>query len=393
MTFSPSPPLPPTSDAAALMLAACRDFVRDDVAPQVAAWDRDDVLPPAILERVAEIGVPGAMVPTRYGGRELGAAALVPVWRALAQGWISLTGAVNTTHLGTALLVRYGTEAQRERWLPAIASGELWTSFSITEPQAGSDLQRLETRVETGDPGFVLDGEKRWIAGGVSFGLTFMLALEAGVDRPSCVVLPSDGRGSDSWSVQWLDKLGYRGVESAAWQFDHHHAPDAEILGGDEGHGLGARQMLDVLAIGRVNVACRALGIVDRALERALEECNGRGIGDGVLADHTHAQIRIGEMRARQRGVEAIVEKAAAGIDAGDPEAGELATAAKLVGSDTAVWAVDVASRLAASRSYTAESELARLRRDAPQTQIGEGANDALLLATGKGLLRERAAT
>jgi alkylation response protein AidB-like acyl-CoA dehydrogenase len=391
MHASTTEPLADTTRAAALMLSACRDLVRDHVAPQVEEWDRDDVLPARILDRVAEIGVPGALVPARYGGAELPVAGLVEIWRTLAQGWISLTGAVNTTHLGTALLVRYGTDAQRERWLPGIASGEIWTSFSITEPQAGSDLRRLETSVEPAQDGLIVNGQKRWIAGGVSFPLTFMLALERDAERPSCIVLPSTGRGTDTWSVQPIDKLGYRGVESAAWRFDHHPAIGAEVLGGGEGRGRGAMEMIDVLSIGRVNVACRGLGVIDRALELALEEVTGRGIGRGVLGDHTHAQIRIGELRSRQRTVEAIVEKAARSIDAGDPEAGELSTAAKLMASDTAVWAVDCASRLAASRSYTADSELARLRRDAPQTQIGEGANDALLLATGKGLIRARA--
>ena len=392
MSLSTPTPLSAASATAASMLSACRDLVRDEVAPHVLEWDRDDVLPASVLDRVAEIGVPGALVPARYGGRGLTVAELVPIWRTLAEGWISLTGAVNTTHLGTALLLTYGTEAQRERWLPGIATGEIWASFSITEPQAGSDLRRLETEVEPGEPGLVIDGEKRWIAGGLSFPLTFMLALERDLERPSCIVLPSDGRGGESWTVEMLDKLGYRGVESAAWRFDRHHAPGAEVLGGDAGRGRGAEQMIDVLAIGRVNVACRALGIIDRALECALGEATNRDIAGGVLGDYTHAQLRIGEIRLRQRVVEAAVMAAAVSIDAGDPAAGELGTAAKVVGSDTAIWAVDIASRLAASRSYTADAELSRLRRDAPQTQIGEGANDSLLLATGKGLIRARTA-
>ena len=150
--------------------------------------------------------------------------------------------------------------------------------------------------------------------------------------------------------------------------------------------------MLDALDVGRVNVACRALGITDRALERALEESREREIGDGVLGDHTHAQLRLGEMIARRAAVEALVDRAAAAVDARDESARELSTAAKLIASDTAVWAVDAASRLAASRSYTASDELARLRRDAPQTQIGEGANDALLFALAKAHILESGA-
>ena len=372
------------------MLDAVRRLVQDVVLPSVERWDREDVLPEEVLGRLAELGVPGALVPARYGGREVGVGAMVDVWRTLAQGWISLTGAVNTTALATELLVRYGTEAQRARWLPPIAAGEVWASFSITEPGAGSDLRRIETWVEPAEDGLVITGRKRWIAGGFSFPLAFMLATVKGQLRPSCILLPAEGRGSASWTVEPLDKLGYRGVESAAWRFDRHLARGAEILGGDDGAGQGARQMLDVLAVGRVNVACRGLGIIDRALECALDEATGRGIGRGVLGDHSHTQLRIGEIRGRQLVVEAAVRRAAEAIDAGEQDAAERATAAKTMASESAVWAVELASRLAASRSYTGGSELTRLRRDAPQTQIGEGANDALLIAVGKTMIKRR---
>jgi alkylation response protein AidB-like acyl-CoA dehydrogenase len=359
-------------------------FVGDEVLPAVAEWDRDDELPGDVLERLVALGVTGALVPEEYGGLGLGVADLVPIWRALSRGWISLTGAVNPTGLGTALLVRHGTPEQRTRWLPGIASGDVLASFSITEPQAGSDLSRMEARATPHpDGGWVLDGTKRWVAGGTSASVIFMLVEVDG--EPSCLVLPPEGRGGDGWIVGELDKVGYRGVESATYTFERFHAPGAEILGDDV--GAGARQMLDALDVGRVNVACRALGITDRALERALEEAREREIGEGVLGDHTHAQLRIGELVARRAAVEALVARAAAAVDARDASTRELSTAAKVVASETAVWAVDAASRLAASRSYTAADELARLRRDAPQTQIGEGANDALLFALARARL------
>lgn len=363
-------------------------FVDETVLPQVADWDADDALPGWVLGRLVELGVTGALVPTEHGGRGYGVADLVPTWRSLSQGWISLTGAVNPTGLATALLMRHGTDAQRAAWLPRIASGEVLCSFSITEPQAGSDLHRLETSATPlGDSpwrGLRLDGEKRWVAGGVSSQVVFMMVQVEGSEKPSCVVLPKARRGSPTWEVTELDKLGYRGVESAAYCFRGHEAPEAEVLGGEDGIGAGARFMLDALDVGRVNVACRALGILDRCVACAIDESTGREIGDGVLGDHTHAQLRVGELIARRHAVAALIDRAAAAVDAREPEARELATAAKLVASDTAVWAVDAASRLAASRSYAAGDELARLRRDAPQTQIGEGANDALLMALAK---------
>jgi alkylation response protein AidB-like acyl-CoA dehydrogenase len=392
MNLLTSEPLTPPRPDAASMLAAVQTLVREQVLPQVQQWDHDDILPESVLAQLGELGVPGALVPAQYGGPELAVADMVDIWRTLSQGWISITGAVNTTYLATALLVRYGTEAQRERWLPGMASGEIWSSFSITEPDAGSDLRRLSTRATPVDGGMIINGAKRWIAGGKSFPVTCMLTLVEGADRPSCLILPSEGRGDDSWSVEMLDKIGYRGVESAAWRFDRHFAPGAEVLGGESGLGRGARQMVDVLAVGRVNVACRALGIIDRALECALDQATQREIGVGTLGDHTHAQLAIGDIWSRQRVIEAAIRHAAAAIDAGSPDAGEFASAAKVLASGTAVAVVNSASRLAASRSYTADAELARLRRDAPQTEIGEGANDSLLLAAGRDLIKRRAA-
>jgi alkylation response protein AidB-like acyl-CoA dehydrogenase len=371
-------------DAAAL-LRATQELVRDVVAPNVTRWDRDDVLPDTVMARLVELAIPGALVPARYGGPGRTVSEMAPVWRALSQGWISITGAINPTGLGIALLLRHGTEQQRERWLPRLATGAI-AAFSVTEPQAGSDLRRLATRAQPrpDGEGLVIDGAKRWVAGGVTCDVIFLMALVDGAARPSCVVLPAQGRGGGRWTLGELDKLGYRGVESATYRFDGFHAPGAEVLGGPDGLGAGARQMLDALDVGRVNVACRALGIVDRALAAALEEATGREIGTGVLGDFTHTHMRVGALRARQLVVEAAVAQAAAAVDARAPQAGELATAAKVTASDSAIWAVDEASRLAASRSYLVDSELARLRRDAPQTQIGEGANDSLLMALGR---------
>jgi alkylation response protein AidB-like acyl-CoA dehydrogenase len=314
----------------------------------------------------------------------------VPAWRALSRGWISLTGAVNPTGLATALLRAHGTPEQQERWLPQLASGATHAAFSITEPGAGSDLTRIATRATPIDGGLRIDGRKRWVAGGVSAGVVCTMALVD--DALSCVLLPAEGRDTPTWRVEELDKVGYRGVESAAYVFEGHEAAGGEVLGGPDAAGNGARQMLGALGVGRVNVACRALGIVDRALEAALDEATHREVGGGALGEHTHAQLRIGEMRARLLAAEALTLRAAAAVDAGTDDERDLTSAAKVVASDTAVWAVDQAARLAASRSYRAGDELARLRRDAPQTQIGEGANDALLLALGRGAIDDAGA-
>src|SRR3954452_9708085 len=150
--------------------ASVRAFVDGVVLPQVARWDAADELPDGVMDRLVALGLTGALVPREHGGPGLGVTDLVPSWRALSQGWISLTGAINPTGLAITLLVRHGTDAQRERWLPGIARGDILASFSITEPQAGSDLHRIETTARraggdgAGASGLVLDGDKRWVA-------------------------------------------------------------------------------------------------------------------------------------------------------------------------------------------------------------------------------------
>jgi alkylation response protein AidB-like acyl-CoA dehydrogenase len=370
------------------LLAEVREFVATTVLPNVTQWDRDDVLPDEIFDRLMELGLMGALVPKQYGGPGFSVLDMIPVWRTLSQGWISLAGAVNPSGLATALLTRYGTEQQRQTWLPRLAQGTSFAAFSITEPQAGSDLKRLETQA-TPRPqgGFTLNGAKRWIAGGASADVIFMLVVAEGRPRPTCIILPAEGRDTPAWRVEFLDKMGYRGVESAAYTFDDLHAPDAEILGGPDGLGQGAAQMLDALDVGRINVACRGLGILDRIMANAATQALDRHIGTGVLADYTHTQIRIGEMHVQMLAAESLTIRAALAVDARAGDARQLSTSAKVFASDTTIWAVDRAARLAASRSYTADDELARLRRDAPQTQIGEGANDALLFALAREVL------
>jgi alkylation response protein AidB-like acyl-CoA dehydrogenase len=250
----------------------------------------------------------------------------------------------------------------------------------------GSDLKRLETTAtaRTGG-GLTLDGSKRWVAGGASADVIFMLALADGDELPSCVILPADGRDGPGWRVEMLDKVGYRGVESAAYEFEGFEATGAEILGGEPGRG--AQQMLDALDVGRINVACRALGILDRIAATTAAQALEREIGEGVLADDTHTQLRIGELHVDMLAAESLTLRAALAVDARAKDARQLSTAAKVFASDATTRGIERAARLAASRSYAADDELARLRRDAPQTQIGEGANDALLFALAREVL------
>ena len=376
-------------DRAAELLEATTAWVEDVVLPNVAEWDREDSLPDEVWDKLVELGLPGALITPEYGGPGLTVAELVPVWRVLSSGWISLTGAVNPTGLAATMLVREGTPEQREKWLPLLASGEGHAAFSITEPSAGSDLKRIETVAEIEEDGLRINGGKRWVAGGVSAAVVFMLVRIQG--RFACAVVPAIDRDTDSWQVEEIDKVGYRGVESAAYVFNDHFAGEAEVLGGPDAVGRGARQMLGALDVGRVNVACRALGIIDRALATALSESVSREIGKGVLGDHTHVQIRIGRLRSELMAAESLVERAARAIDAQSADMREVSTAAKVFTSDLAIEAINLVARLAASRSYRADDELARLRRDAPQTQIGEGANDALLIALGRGEIADEA--
>ena len=372
--------------------AVIRTFVDETVLPQVAEWDREDALPGWVLGRLVELGVTGALVPTEYGGRGYGVSDLVPTWRTLSQGWISLTGAVNPTGLATTLLSRHGTEEQRQ----ALAAGhrvrrragELLDHRAAggQRPRPPRDVGRAARRTA----GLRLDGEKRWVAGGVTSDVIFMMTQVDGSEKPSCVVLPKAGRGSDRWQVTELDKVGYRGVESAAYVFDDFEAEGAEVLGGEE--GLGRRRALHARRARR------------RPRERRVPRARHHRPLPGLARSRSRRRARSAtacSATTRTRRCASASSSPAATRSPrsstappprstrGSPERRELSTSAKLVASDTAVWAVDAARRLAASRSYAAGDELARLRRDAPQTQIGEGANDALLMALAKPALAD----
>ncbi|MTD44588.1 hypothetical protein GKE82_09875 [Conexibacter sp. W3-3-2] len=345
----------------------------------VETWDAEDQLPDAVVDELAAAGAFGLTVGPEHGGAGIGAEGALEAWRRLARRWIAMTGLVNTHALAGAILQTHGTVEQQRRWLPGIASRQLRASFSITEPQAGSDLAQLALAATPHpDGGFLLSGEKRWIAGGMSATLPFALVRTA--EGLTCLAIPREPGWSATWEGGLIDKPGYRGVESAWWRLRDHHAPAAEVIGEP---GRGARVMLGALNLGRVNVAARGLGIAERAVELALEESRTRRIGDGPLLDQSHTRIRLGEMRTRLMAADALARRAAQAIDADDPEARDLCAAAKVAAARAARENAEDASRLAASRSYVAGCELDRLRRDAGQLAIGEGAEDVLLLTLG----------
>ena len=323
---------------------------RDTVLPQVEAWDRADELPHAVLRGARRARPDGRARAARVRRRRArGGRARAGVAHALAgldladrRGQPDRAGhraARPPRHRGAARAL-----AARHR-----ARATVLASFSITEPQAGSDLEPASRRrrAPLDGGGLVLDGEKRWVAGGVSSDVVFLLAEVDGA-RPSCVVLPGRrARRARRWEVERArqGRLPRRRVGGLPLRrATRRRAPRCSATS----PGEGARQMLDALDVGRVNVACRALGILDRCLACAVEESTTREVGDGLLGEHTHAQLRIGELRrAARRGRGARRARGGRRSTRGADDARELSTAAKIVASDTAVWAVDLAARLA----------------------------------------------
>src|SRR5918997_283116 len=201
----------------------------------------------------------------------------------LSRGWISISGIVNTHFIGSYLLMKFGTDDQKDRFLPRMATGEIRAAFSLSEPGLGSDVQAISTRAKQDGDAWVINGQKMWVTNGLRSGVVFLLAKsDPDADPPyrgmTCFITEKEpGAEENSGDFAGLSippkikKMGYKGVESTELVYDGYRCPPDRILGGEEnGLGKGFGQMMDALEVGRVNVAARGVGIAQRALELAL---------------------------------------------------------------------------------------------------------------------------
>lgn len=383
------------------IVAMVRRFVDEQVIPNASRFDREDAFPDAIVEQMKELGLLGATIPERYGGMGLDFLTYSMIIEELARGWISVAGVVNTHLVGAYLLGRFGTEEQRERFLPRMASGEIRGAFSISEPGVGSDVQAISaTATRASDGMWSLNGQKMWVTGSLRSSVLFVLVKTDRHVQPAyrgitCFIAEKEpgvaqnrGRFAGLNISPKIDKLGYRGIETSEVVFDDYRCPADMILGGEkDGLGQGFVQMMDALETGRINVAARGVGIGQRALELALRYSAQRETFGRPIAEHQAVQFKLADMATKIAAARHLTRDAARRKDDGQRSNME-AGMAKLFACEAGKEAVEESLRIHGGYGYSKEYEIERLYRDAPLLLIGEGTSEIQRMVIGRKLLQ-----
>jgi alkylation response protein AidB-like acyl-CoA dehydrogenase len=377
-----------------------RQFVDEKVIPIAEEHDHEDKFPDAVVEQMKELGLFGVTIPEEYGGMGLDLATYALIVEELSRGWISISGIVNTHFIGSYLLMKFGTDEQKEKYLPRMATGEIRAAFSLSEPGLGSDVQAISTRAKKDGDDWVINGQKMWVTNGLRSGIVFLLAKSDPDASPphrgmTCFITEKEpGVEENTGDYAGLvippkiKKMGYKGVESTELVYTDYRCPSENVLGGEEdGLNKGFAQMMDALEVGRVNVAARGVGIAQRALELALRYAQERKTFGKQIAEHQAIQFKLADMATKVEAARLLTRKAARLKDAGersDLEAGM----AKLFASETGKEVVEDAFRIHGGYGYSKEYEIERLYRDAPLLLIGEGTSEIQRMVIGKTLLK-----
>jgi alkylation response protein AidB-like acyl-CoA dehydrogenase len=396
MAIAPAPYTEKTDEQKAIT-EMVRQFVDEQILPKAEHYDHEDEFPGPIVEQMKELGLFGVTIPEDYGGMGLDLTTYTMIVEELSRGWISISGVVNTHFIGSYLLMKFGTDEQKERLLPKMATGELRAAFSLSEPELGSDVQAIKsTGRKLEDGGYEINGQKMWVTNGLLSGVVFVLVkTDREADPPykgmTCFICEKEPGAAENPGLTVppkIKKMGYKGVESTELVFDGYRVPADMILGGEQaGLNKGFIQMMDALEVGRVNVAARGVGIAQRALELALRYSQQRKTFGKQIAEHQAIQFKLADMATKVEAARLLTLKAARMKDAGersDLEAGM----AKLFASEAGKEVVEDAFRIHGGYGYSKEYEIERLYRDAPLLLIGEGTSEIQRMVIGKKLLQ-----
>jgi alkylation response protein AidB-like acyl-CoA dehydrogenase len=376
-----------------------RQFVDNEIIPVAEEYDHEDKFPEPIVEQMKELGLFGVTIPEEYGGMGLDLTTYAMIVEELSRGWISISGVVNTHFIGSYLLMKFGTDEQKEHFLPKMATGEIRAAFSLSEPEVGSDVQSIKSTAKQADGEWEINGQKMWVTNGLRSGVVFVLVkTDTKADPPykgmTCFICEKEP-GADKVPgltvPPKIKKMGYKGVESTELVFDGFKVGEDRILGGSEGLGQGFIQMMDALEVGRVNVAARGVGVAQRAMELALRYSQERKTFGKPIAQHQAITFKLAEMGTRLEAARLLTLKAARMKDAGersDLEAGM----AKLFASEAAKSNAEEALRIHGGYGYSKEYEIERIYRDAPLLLIGEGTSEIQKMVIGKKLLERNKA-
>jgi len=374
------------SDEEAL-LASIDRWVERDVKPVVKQFDHADEWPAKIVAQMQEFGLFGATVSPDYGGLGLPAKTYAKIVMKISAEWMAITGIFNS-HLMLALaLEKFGTDAQKQQWLPRLASGELRGGLALTEPDAGTDLQGLRMTARRDGDHYVINGTKTWISNGIQ-GSVFALLVKTDPEatpRHKGMSLFVAEKGPGFTVGRKLEKLGYKSIDSAELIFTDYRISKDNLIGGIEGQGF--YQATGGLELGRINVASRGVGIAEGALKLATMYAATRKTFGKPICEHQAIQLKLGEMATRARAARLLTLDAAEKFDRGercDMEAGM----AKYFSSEAALENSTESMRIHGAYGYSKEYDIERLYRDAPLTCIGEGTNEMQRIIIAKQLMK-----
>jgi alkylation response protein AidB-like acyl-CoA dehydrogenase len=379
------------SDEQRAVVETVREFVEREVFPVAEELEGRDEFPDKIVEQMKELGLFGLTVPEEYGGAGLDLLTYALVGVELSRGWMSLSGILNTHFMAVYLLKKHGSDEQRQRWLPKMATGDLRAALSMSEPGAGSDVQSIQCRATRANDHYVVNGTKMWVTNGLRAGLVVLLCKTDPEAKPAykgmSLLFVEKEPGANQFEgitiPPNIEKMGYHGVETTELVFEDHRVPAGNLLGQE---GDGFRQVMDGIEVGRVNVAARAVGLATRAFEEAIRYAQQRKAFGKPIAQHQMIQEKLAHMGTLLEASKLMLMNAAKKKSAGersDLEAGM----AKYFCTEACHEIVTEALRVHGGYGYSAEYTIERLYRDAPFLLIGEGTSEIQKLVIARQLL------
>lgn len=357
------------------IVSTVRDFVDKQVRPVVRELEHANTYPEELIEAMKDMGIFGLAIPEPYGFAAVSMPCYAQVTEELARGWMSLAGAMGGHTVVSKLLLQFGTDEQKQKYLPRMATGELRATMALTEPGGGSDLQAMRTVATQDTSGYLINGSKTWISNARKAGLVALLCKTDPAATPAhkgvSILLVEKVPG---FTVSKdLPKLGYKGVESCEINFVDCQVDSDALLGGVEGRGFA--QMMKGLEVGRIQVAARATGVARAAFDDALQYAQDRESFGVPIWQHQSVGNMLADMGTKLYAARSLLLDAAERIDAGgrcDMEAGM----AKLFASETAMEIALNAVRIHGGYGYSTEYDVERYFRDAPLMIVGEGTNE-----------------
>ena len=374
-----------------LFRGTLREFVSNEIRPVAREWERTGRYPAEIVEKMKEMGLFGVTVPVDYGGLEADTVSMALMFEEISRAWMGIAGILGSHSLSCAMIARHGTQDQKQRYLPELATGERRTGIGLTEPDAGTDLQGIKTWARRDGDEYVVRGTKIWITNArYANPLPVLVKTDLEADPPHkgmSVLLVEQGTPGFEVSRD-MGKLGYKGTESCEVVLEDARVPAANLLGGEEGHGL--QQVLGGLDLGRINIAARSVGIAQEAFDQALAYSKVREAFGKPISHFQAVQLKLADMATKLQAARLLTYWAASRAD--DKERVDIeAGMAKYYASEVALENSLDAMRIHGGMGYSTELDIERLYRDAPLMAIGEGTNDVLRTVIARGLIEGRA--